>query len=468
MVNGGGAVNQDPRRDLPSVDRLAAAVRVREAGIPVWAATEGARSTIEGARARFASRPPGATFDLPSFSDLEAVAAATAVLLARPHPRHVVNATGIVLHTNLGRAPMAEGAAAAAAKAATRACSLELDLATGRRGQRLGPLDAKLARLSGAEAGFACNNGAAAVLLGLETLAAGREVVVSRGELVEIGGSFRVPEIMEKAGVRLVEVGSTNRTHLRDYERAIGSDTALLLKVHRSNFAQTGFVKEVDLGELVALGRERGVPVMEDLGSGSLVDLAAYGFPDESHVARHVATGVDLVCFSGDKLLGGPQAGIAVGGRRVIDAMRTNALARALRLDVMTVAALDWSLAAMLDGRAETDLPALAQLLASPEVLEARTQRLADRLRHAAPGVSLEVVAEKAPVGGGSLPGFELETRALRIESRRSADDMAQRLRQAPTPVIARVRDGALVVDLRGVFDDELDALLDALTHAVR
>jgi len=470
MGNGGGAVNQDPRRDLPSVDRLAVAVRSRQPDLPAWAAIQGARSAVEAARARFsidASDAPGGDIPIPSLADLEQEAAHAAMLLARPHPERVVNATGIVLHTNLGRAPMAEGAAAAAARAATRPSSLELDLETGRRGHRLGPLDVKLARLSGAEAGFACNNGAAAVLLGLETLAAGREVVVSRGELVEIGGSFRVPEVMEKAGVRLVEVGSTNRTHLRDYERAIGPQTALLLKVHRSNFAQTGFVKEVDLPDLVALGREHGVPVMEDLGSGSLVDLGPHGFPDACHAEKRVATGADVVCFSGDKLAGGPQAGIAVGRRGVIDAMRSNPLARALRLDAMTVAALDWTLDTMLDGRAETELPALAQLLASPEALEARTRALADRVCAAAPGARLEMLAERAPVGGGSLPGFELEACVLQVKSERSADQIVSRLRGSSPPIIARVRDGAVRIDVRTVFDDEMDHLVDALVAAL-
>ncbi len=436
--------------------------------IPAWAATEGARSAVEAARARLGALPQGASFELPSQSELAAEAARTARLLSRPHPRRVINATGIVLHTNLGRAPMADGAARAAMLAATRPSTLELDLETGRRGQRLGPLDAKLSRLSGAEAGFACNNGAAAVLLGLSSLAAGREVVVSRGELVEIGGSFRVPEIMEKAGVRLVEVGSTNRTHLRDYERAIGPDTALLLKVHRSNFEQRGFVKEVSLPELVALGRERGLPVMEDLGSGTLVDLGAHGFPPETNVAARVATGVDLVCFSGDKLMGGPQAGLALGRREAIDAMRSDPLARALRLDAMTLAALDWTLDALLEGRAEAALPGLAQLLATPEALEARARALADRVASAVPDASLAIIDDRAPVGGGSLPGFDLASRVLEVRGPTPADEIARRLREQPTPVIARVREDAVRVDVRTVFEDEMELLADALVASLR
>ncbi len=465
--NGGLAVNRDPRRDLPSVDRLAGAVCTAFPEIPAWAATEGARSAVEGARARLSALPQGASFELPTHDALIDEAASSARLLSRPHPRRVINATGIVLHTNLGRAPMAEGAAQAAALAAARPSSLEFDVETGRRGQRLGPLDAKLSRLAGAEAGFACNNGAAAVLLGLSSLAAGREVVVSRGELVEIGGSFRVPEIMEKAGVRLVEVGSTNRTHLRDYERAIGPDTALLLKVHRSNFEQRGFVKEVALSELVALGRAHGLPVMEDLGSGTLFDLTPHGFPLETSVAARVATGVDVVCFSGDKLMGGPQAGLALGRRTVIDAMRADPLARALRLDAMTLAALDWTLDAMLEGRAEQALPAVAQLLAAPDALDRRARALAGRVGDARPEVSIEVIDDRAPVGGGSLPGFELTSRVLEVRGGPPADELARRLRARSTPVVARVRDDALRVDLRTVFEDEVETLIDALVDAL-
>lgn len=481
MGNGDHAVNHDPRRSLPAVDRLARDLAAREPALPEWAAIEGARQAIDGARARLNSPPagPGGAAPTEAGSTIAAEALGIAQALARPHPRRLINATGIVLHTNLGRAPMARGAAEAAADVAMHASSLEFDLETGRRGHRLGALDVKLRRLSGAEAGFACNNGAAAVLLGLASLAEGREVIVSRGELVEIGGSFRVPEIMQKAGVRLVEVGSTNRTHLRDYESAIGPDTALLLKVHRSNFSQTGFVGEVGLAELVGLGREHGLPVMEDLGSGTLVDLTSHGLPREAHAAHRVALGADLVCFSGDKLMGGPQAGLALGSRRVIDAMQRNPLARALRLDAMTLAALDWTLACMLEGRAETELPLLAQLLEPTERLEARSRGFAQRFasRVGAEGaedaegklgpVRLEVARDRAPVGGGTLPGFEVETCVLDLRGGPPAEVLARRLRHAPLPVVGRVIDGAYRIDLRSVFDDELSLLEDALVASL-
>jgi L-seryl-tRNA(Ser) seleniumtransferase len=475
MGNGGRAVNHDPRRSLPSVDRLARDLTVRAPGLAGWAAIEGARQAVDAARLRLVGSPTGEVGSAPplSIGDIEAEALRIALRLARPHPRRVINATGIVLHTNLGRAPLARGAAEAAAEAAMRASSLELDLETGRRGQRMGALDAKLRLLSGAEAGFACNNGAAAVLLGLASLAEGREVIVSRGELVEIGGSFRVPEIMQKAGVRLVEVGSTNRTHLRDYESAIGPDTALLLKVHRSNFSQSGFVGEVGLGELVALGRERGLPVMEDLGSGTLIDLTSRGFPRETFAAHRVALGADLVCFSGDKLMGGPQAGLALGRRGVIDAMRRNPLARALRLDAMTLAALDWTLACMLEGRAETELPLLVQLLEPIERLEARSRGFAERVAtrldagKATDAPRLELARARAPVGGGTLPGFEIETCVLDLRGGPSAELLASRLRNATVPVVGRVIEGAFRIDLRSVSDDELPLLEDALVAAV-
>jgi L-seryl-tRNA(Ser) seleniumtransferase len=392
--------------------------------------------------------------------------------LARRHPRPVVNATGVVLHTNLGRSPLAPAAADAIREMASGYSDLELDLETGRRGSRLAALEGKLLALSGAEAAYACNNNAAAVLLALDSIARGREVIVSRGELVEIGGSFRIPEIMERASVRLVEVGTTNRTHPHDYARAIGPDTALLLKVHRSNFEQTGFVREVSLDELVAIGREHEVPVVEDLGSGTLLDLTARGFPAEAFAPSRLRAGVDLVCFSGDKLLGGPQAGILLGRRSLVDAIRENPLARALRLDKLSLAALDWTLSAYLDGRAETEIPVVRQLLASPDELEVLARGLAERLEPLLrDGVSVQVERERAPVGGGSLPGYELETWVVALRGRRevfSATRVAAELRTAETPVLTRVRDGAVLLDLRTLTGDEIPLVEAAVSEELR
>jgi L-seryl-tRNA(Ser) seleniumtransferase len=335
--------------------------------------------------------------------------------------------------------------------------NLEVDLDTGRRGGRLGALEAKLCELSGAEAAYACNNNAAAVMLALGTLARGREVIVSRGELVEIGGSFRVPDIMASSGARLVEVGTTNRTHPRDYEDAIGPETALLLKVHRSNFSQAGFVSEVGLAELVAIGRRHGLPVVEDLGSGTLVDLGARGFPAEAFVPSRVATGADVVCFSGDKLLGGPQAGILLGRRAAIAAMKGDPMSRALRLDKLSLAALDWTLAACLEGRAESEVPVLRQLLESASAIEVRAHTLAKRLgARLGEGLALSVEPDRAPVGGGSLPGFELDTWVVALRGRSDVARLAGLLRAASVPVLTRVRDASVIFDLRTVGDDEI------------
>ncbi len=454
----GHEVKSDPRRGLPAVDRLAARVRELAPDLPDWAIAAAVREALETERERLAgsAEPQG---------DLAPRAVHRARTLSAPRPRRVVNATGIVLHTNLGRAPMAPGAAAAAAAAGTWYTDLELDLASGRRGDRLGPVAEKLRLLSGAEAALAVNNNAAAVLLALESLARGREVVVSRGELVEIGGSFRVPEIMERAGVRLVEVGSTNRTHASDYERAIGPQTALLLKVHRSNFEMRGFVAEVPLPELAAIGATRRLPVLEDLGSGTLVEVP--GLPAEAHAPSRLRLGADLVCFSGDKLLGGPQAGIVLGRREPVLAMRKSPLARALRLDKLSLAALDWTLRIYLEGRGEQEIPALRQLLTTPGRLAERARGLAERLGRIAGGAAaVEVVSERGPVGGGSLPGFDLDGSAVALSVAGGADGFAARLREAAVPVMARVRDDRVVIDVRTLLDGEEALVEAAVRHA--
>jgi L-seryl-tRNA(Ser) seleniumtransferase len=467
-------VNTDPRRALPSIHRLTEALLKRNSEIPRWAASEAAQRVVTAARRAIdaAAGSEEAQPDIPSGDSIWLDRAfLLAQQLARPRPQTVINATGVVLHTNLGRAPIAPGAAEAAARAAGGYTDLELDIVGGRRGDRLAGAAERLRLLTGAEAAYVCNNNAAALVLALNTLAEGREVVVSRGELVEIGGSFRVPEIMERAGVQLVEVGSTNRTHLRDYADAIGPQTAMFLKIHRSNFEIRGFVKEVGLAELVGLGATHGVHVVEDLGSGTLVDLGRHGFPAEAFVPSRLAEGPDLVCFSGDKLLGGPQAGIVVGRAAPIAAMRKNPLARALRLDKMSLAALDWTLTAYLDGRAEQQVPVLKQVLLPPELHEARTRAFAKQLLEAAqplgPTVEFEVVRDRVPVGGGSLPGFELESWGLAIRGPGGADALASRLRGSLPPILARVRDGMLLIDLRAVDESQTPSLLKSLVAAL-
>lgn len=431
---------------------------------------EAARQIVDSARRALDSGPQPRELQPDPLDGWVDAVVRRAVALGSARPRRVLNATGIVLHTNLGRAPMAPGAAAAASEAAAHYSDLELDLASGRRGDRLGSLDEKLRLLSGAEAGYACNNCAAALLLALNTLAVGREVIVSRGELVEIGGSFRVPEIMRRAGVTLVEVGSTNRTHPRDYVDAIGPDTAMLLKVHRSNFELRGFVAEVSLGELAKIGAEHGVPVVEDLGSGTLVDLQPYGFPPDSHAPTRLREGPDLICFSGDKLMGGPQAGIVLGRGRLVGAMRENPLARALRLDKMTLAALDWTLGVMLDGTATSELPVLRQILMPPDRHEARTRSFANSLakRLSTPAPGIDVQRDRVPIGGGSLPGFEIDSWVIAVRAAAGAEDLARRLRDASIPVVARVRDDLLLIDLRAIDEADEQLLELAIVGALR
>lgn len=465
-------VNTDPRRGLPSVDRLVQAVAAAAPGLPLWALRAAARARLGALReegsaalAKRSDGPEGAA----SFMDgLTSQVAQDARRLAAPHPQRVLNATGILLHTNLGRAPLAAAARSAVARAAEGYSSLELDLETGRRGARLGRVAAKLVQLSGAEAAHVVNNNAAALLLALNTLAMGRPVVVSRGELVEIGGSFRVPAIMERAGVRLLEIGTTNRTHLADYRAALAADPALFLKVHRSNFEQTGYVAEADVAALAELAHAHGLPLVEDLGSGTLVDLGASGLPAEAFVPARLAQGVDLVCFSGDKLLGGPQAGILVGRRDLIEAMRQNPLARALRVDKLTLAALDATLDLLLEpGRAD-EIPIVAGIRAPEPVLRARAERLRECLSAVLPpSLVLASATSEGAVGGGSLPALRLEGPVVVVRGPGLAA-LVDRLRAAPVPVVARLSDDALWLDVRTLAEDELPLVVDAFAHALR
>jgi L-seryl-tRNA(Ser) seleniumtransferase len=441
---------EDPRRGLPSVDRLMRQLAEARPGLPAWALAEGARRALAATRERLAGGGvPGAPL---------AAALAAADDLVRPRPVRVVNASGVVLHTNLGRAVLPPAVAEAVAVAAASYSALELDLESGQRGERGAGSASLLRLLSGAEDALAVNNGAAAVLLALAALARGREVIVSRGELVEIGGSFRVPEILREAGVSLVEVGTTNRTHLRDYEAALAPRTGAILKVHRSNFEQRGFVADVELPALVALARRPGVPVIEDLGSATLVDLRPHGLPAEAFAPARLASGVDLVCFSGDKLLGGPQAGIVLGRAGPVEALRKSPLARALRLDKLTLTALDATLRLLLAGRV-MELPTLRMLLEPVESVAARAGDLAERLRKAAPrGLAIALEETRAAVGGGSLPGFELPSVAVALAASHGAEALARALRRAAVPVIGRVYDDRVLLDARTLLPgDERD-----------
>jgi L-seryl-tRNA(Ser) seleniumtransferase len=378
------------------------------------------------------------------------------VALCRPGLRPVFNLTGTVLHTNLGRALLPEDAAEAAKQASMRACTLEFDLGEGRRGDRDGHVEALVCRLTGAEAATVVNNNAAAVLLALNTMGRGREVVVSRGELVEIGGSFRIPEIVESAGCRLREVGTTNRTHLKDYENAIGAETAALLKVHASNYAVVGFVAAPDEAELIALAHAKGLPYVTDLGSGSLVDLSKWGLPHEPTPMESLARGADLVTFSGDKLLGGPQAGIIAGRKALVDRVRRNPLKRALRLDKARLAALESVLRLYLDpDRLAERLPTLRFLTRPPDEIRTVALRILPALvTYLGNLASASIEETKSQVGSGSLPVDRLPSVAIRITTSESLDALAARLRALPIPVIGRIHDGALWLDLRCLEDE--------------
>lgn len=439
-------------RRLPSVERVVVALEARGllAGFPRRAATLCAREVLEGARRRLRGGGPDAASD----PTPDALVDETEALLRRRFGtslRRVVNATGVILHTNLGRAPLSAAAQAAVAEAAAGYSALEIDLEEGGRGSRHAHVEGLLTAVTGAEAGFAVNNNAAAVVLALASLAAGGEAVVGRGELVEIGGSFRMPDVMHQSGAKLVEVGTTNRTYLTDYEAAIGPAGAVLLKVHQSNFTVRGFVHEVSLAQLVELGRRRDVPVVYDLGSGCLVDLGPAGLPQEPTVQASVASGADLVLFSGDKLLGGPQAGLLVGRREAVERCRRHPLARAMRLDKLNLAALAATLRAYLDpARAWSEIPILAMLARSPASRRRRAARLAATLGRACGGTaSVTVVPTTGEMGGGALPGATIPSSAVAIRPAAGrVEQWATRLRAAATPVVAVVREQTLVLDV--------------------
>ena len=409
-------------RALPSVDRLAIAV---------------ARAELEARRAELLS---GATDDLDTADLVERARARLT-----PRLRRVLNATGVIVHTNLGRAPLAAEAQAAVARAAAGSCNLELDLATGRRGSRHGHVEGLLTELTGAQAGIAVNNCAAAVLLAAAALGAGRETIVSRGQLIEIGGGFRIPELLAQAGTTLVEVGTTNRTRVSDYARAIGERTGAILRAHPSNFRMLGFVEEVSIEALCGLGP----PVIDDVGSGVLVEDVAL-LADEPAVRRSVAAGAAAVAFSGDKLLGGPQAGVLVGRRDAIDACRAHPLARAVRIDKLSLAALEATLGLYRDpAAARRAIPVLAMLEASGDELAARARRLAET-------TGGRVIEATARVGGGALPLLELSGPVVAIDpGAAGADALAAALRAGDPALMGRVHAGELLLDPRTLTDEE-------------
>jgi L-seryl-tRNA(Ser) seleniumtransferase len=448
----------DPRRALPSVDRLlrepAVADLFRHA--PRNAVVAAVREALEAARTRRGGPPDDWGADVRE----RLVAGATRSL----HP--VLNATGVVLHTNLGRAPLAPAAIRAVSDVASGYASLEIDLHTGTRGSRSDHCRAALTRLSGMDDALVVNNAAGALVLALNAHAAGREVLISRGELIEIGGSFRIPDILEKSGARLREVGTTNRTHLDDYRAALSESTAAILTVHRSNFEQRGFVATPAAPSLAALAREAGVPYLFDVGSGLLVDLAAWGLTGEPRVTDAAEAGADLVIFSGDKLLGGPQAGCLAGNARAVAACRKNPFARALRADKLTLAAMEATLALYADPEtAVREIPVLSMLTADPAQLRARAARLAT----ACPApLHAELRAGESAVGGGAFPGARLPTTLVALDpGSLGPDGLALRLRIGEPAVVARVAEGRVLLDPRTLPPDAESAIGAALQAAL-
>jgi L-seryl-tRNA(Ser) seleniumtransferase len=457
-------------RDIPSVDELLGRPRLvalsHEAGRAV--VTQAARDALADLRARLkAARnaPDGAGS---SVEAIEARVAAEVEALLAPSLRRVINATGVILHTNLGRAPLASAAAAQIAETATRYSNLEYDIATGARGKRDVHTARLLAEIAGAEAAIVVNNNAAAVFLVLNTLAKGAEVIVSRGELIEIGDGFRIPDIMSESGAELREVGTTNRTRIRDYERAITKNTRLLLRVHPSNFRMAGFTERPSLEELVALGRRKRIPVFEDLGSGCVADLAAAGI-NEPVVRASCRAGAAIVSFSGDKLLGGPQAGIIAGKKQLVERIRRNPLFRALRVDKLTIAALEVTLKAYHRGALD-EIPTVRMIRLSADEIGQRAVAFADLLREVLPAdAEIQVRAGFSVIGGGSTPDQQLPTHLIALASRiHSAAQIEERLRKPVhgAPVVARVSERRLVLDLRTVFPDEEAALAASLAQA--
>jgi L-seryl-tRNA(Ser) seleniumtransferase len=462
-------MNENPFRQMPSVHEV-----LQAASVQALAQSHAHDLIVTTVRQELAElrRRVGRGEPVNSQGGAEAVGARVAVRLGqemRPKLRPVINATGIVLHTNLGRAPLAADAARAAYQAARGYLNLELDLETGKRSSRQVAIREWVCRLTGAESATAVNNNAAATVVVLRALCLGKEVVISRGQLIEIGGSFRIPEIMGTSGAILREVGTTNITRLADYERAIGPLTGALMQVHCSNYRVSGFTRSVPLADLVALGRKRSLPVIDDIGSGAMLDFQRFGFRGEPIARASISAGADLVLFSGDKLLGGPQAGIVAGRKELIQKIEKDPLMRAFRLDKMTLAALEATLRLYLnEDQALQRVPALRMLGTALSELQQRAEALAARLRDLNGVASVQVSPDEAFVGGGSLPDQAMKSWVLEIHAARLGDgELASRLRTGTPAVMGRLRGGKLVLDVRTVFPEQETALVEAVRQAV-
>ncbi|MGX9725798.1 MAG: L-seryl-tRNA(Sec) selenium transferase [Candidatus Electronema sp. VV] len=457
----------DLLRRIPAVDDCLLTILRDEsfAEIPAGLLKKGIRVVLEAQRQDIFSGKEIAVDALTLPVLLRQIKAAI-LALNQPRFRRVINATGVIIHTNLGRSVLPKSTALLLAQAAIHYSNLEFDLAAGKRGSRYALVEELLCELSGAEAALVVNNNAAAVLIALDTLAKGKEAIVSRGQLVEIGGSFRIPEVMARSGAKLVEVGATNRTHLKDYQQAINAETGLLLKVHTSNYRIIGFTSAVSNEELVQLGHEHNLPVMEDLGSGCLVDLSPFGLEKEPTVQEVVASGVDVVTFSGDKLLGGPQAGIILGKREIIDQIKKNPLNRALRIDKFTLAGLEAVLRLYRDPKTVCARIPTLQMISTPLALVGqRTEQLVALLQERiSKFCAVQTVDTLAQVGGGAMPEQHLVSRGVELRpSFMRVSRLEKELRSLAVPVIGRIEDDRLLLDMRTVREDELILIAEGL-----
>ncbi|MFL6373897.1 MAG: L-seryl-tRNA(Sec) selenium transferase [Pyrinomonadaceae bacterium] len=464
MSNANAAERKEILQNLPSVDevlRTEAGQRYAESEGPA-AATANARAALDDLRRRFGRSSDQHVKREDLLSAVEADLARRLIHEQASGLRRIINATGVVIHTNLGRAPLSEDAKAAILQAGDN-CTLEYDLETGKRGRRGGRVERLVAELTGAEDAAVVNNGAAAAFLVLTALVSGGEVVISRGELVEIGSDFRIPDVLETSGAVLREIGTTNRTKLADYARAITAETRMILRVHPSNFRIVGFTASPSRKELVTLAKESGVVFYEDLGSGALVDLSQVGLTDEPMIADAVAAGVHLVSFSGDKLLGGPQAGIVVGRKELVDKIRKHPLYRVLRLDKLAYAGLEATLQSYRRGEMFETVPVLRQLAASAQEIRSRAEKLVDAL-YDLTSVNLEIIDGTSAVGGGAAPATAIATYLIGLSNEKlSANEMESRLRMSNVPLIARIENDQVVLDLRTVLPEDEELLQQAI-----
>jgi L-seryl-tRNA(Ser) seleniumtransferase len=448
-------------RRLPSVDRVLADEVLQRAAIEVGSATATEAARLELAERRAALKNGGADV---SVGSIASAAAERAYASLRASLRPVINATGVIIHTNLGRAPLSDAAIGAMSAVARGYSNLEFELEAGERGSRYDHLEALLCRVTGAEAAVAINNNAAALLLALSALAQDREVVISRGQLVEIGGGFRIPDVMTQSGARLIEVGTTNRTYVRDYEDAIGEATVALMRVHSSNFRVVGFVESAALEDLAALAHSRGLLLLDDLGSGCLLDTRIYGLSEEPTPQDSIRAGADLVMFSGDKLLGGPQAGVVVGKKELIAKLRRHPLARALRMDKASIAGLNATLLHYAKGEAEREVPVWRMISTQLTEISARARRWARLI-----GEGATVIDGRSMIGGGSLPEESLATKLVAVPAAGGAalEALAKRLRQGETPIVGRIEDGRLLLDPRTVASRDDAVVVGAVKAAL-